>query len=260
MATDIWSGTLTFGLVSMPVRLLPAVTGRATALTMLHEKDAAPLERRMVCPEHGEVVEPDEQVRGFEVPDGEYVVVTDEELESLAPERSRAIEIEEFVELDAIDPLYFDRPYYLKPEEGAERPYRLLVLALRDSGKAGIARFVLREREHLVAVSVVDDALSLTTLHYHRQRVSPEGLVPEKTRVSHDALDDLKEHIEEQTKAFDPSDYRDEDELRLMELVKEKAKEEGAEKSPRARGRSEISGERLEKMIDRAIEEIEEGR
>lgn len=257
MPTYIWSGTLTFGLVTIPVQLLPATRSRPTALTMLHEKDTAPLERRMVCPEDDEVVEREEQVRGFEVGDGEYVVVTDDELEGLAPERSKAIEIEEFVELDDIDPLYFDRPYYLKPGEGGERPYWLLVQALRDAEKAGIARFVLRDREHLVAVWVVEDVLCLTTLHHQRQRVSPEGLVPEKTRVSHDDLDDLVNHIEDSTRAFDPAAYDDEDEIRLMELVREKAKDEGVEKGPGARRRNKVSEKRLLRKIDRTLEKIE---
>jgi DNA end-binding protein Ku len=260
MPSDVWSGTLTFGLVTLPVRMLSAVAARPAALTMLHDKDAAPLERRMVCPEHGKVVPPRDQVRGFEVTEGEYVVVTDKELRSLAPERSEAIEIEEFVPLDAIDPIWFDRPYYLTPGKGAARPYRLLVQALAETGRAGIAKVVLAEREHLAAVWALEDALCLTTLRFERQRVSPEGLAPEGTRVSHDALDDLVAHIEQATRRFDPGKYPDENELRLMKLVRKRARDEGVHKGPRAGHRRTLSGKRLTRRIDKAIREVRRSR
>lgn len=255
MPDFIWSGTLTFGLVTIPVQLVPAISRKGTSLTLLHRKDRGPLERRMVCPVDGEVVEPKDRVRGFEIEKGEYVTVTDEELESLAPERSKAIEIEEFVELDRIDPLFFDRPYYLAPDKGAERPYGLLAQALREAGKAGLARFVLREREHLVALWVVEDLLCLTTLRYERQRVSSRGLVPEKARVSRESLDELLEQMEKESRSFDPSAYEDENEIRLLKLIREKGKEEGVENAPRAKGHRKPSEERLTKGLDRKIRE-----
>lgn len=260
MASEVWTGTLTFGLVTLPVRMLSAVAARPAALTMLHDKDAAPLERRMVCPEHGKVVPPRDQVRGFEVTEGEYVVVTDKELKSLAPERSEAIEIEAFVPLADMAPLWFDRPYYLVPGKGAARPYRLLVQALSETGRAGIAKVVLTEREHLVAVWALEDALCLTTLRFERQRVSPEGLAPQDTRVSREALDDLAAHMEEATRRFDPTAYVDENELRLMKLVRQRAGEEGVEKGPRAGHRKKLSGKRLTRKIDEAIREVRAAR
>lgn len=256
---DVWSGAVTFGLVTIPVRMVPAVASRTLPLTMLHARDAAPLERRMVCPEHGEVVPAGEQVRGFEVAEGEHVVVSDEELDSLAPERSEAIEIEQFVDLAAIDPLLFDRPYYLVPGKGAARPYRLLVLALADTGRAGIAKLVIREREYLVAVWARDDALCLTTLRFERQVVSAEGIVPGGTRVSHDRLDALVARIEKATRRFDPGRYADENDLRLLGLVEDKAGQDGVEKGPRARRRKTLSGERLERRLARKRREIEDG-
>ena len=257
MPDSIWSGTLTFGLVTIPVQLVPAISRGTVSLKMLHRKEGSPLERKMVRPEDEEVVPREDQVRGFQLSKGEYVVITDEELESLAPERSRAIEIEEFVALEEMDPLYFDKPYYLIPERGAERPYRLLVRALRDQEKAGLARFVLRAREHLVAVWVIHDALCLTTLHFQRQRVSPEGLVPEKTRVSRDDLRDLKGLIEEETREFDPTIYDDENELRLLKLIRKKGREKGVENAPRAKGRKKPSEKRLVRKVNRKIREVE---
>lgn len=249
----IWSGTLTFGLVALPVHLHPALRPRTSALTMLHRKDAAPLKRRMICPKHDRVIESDEQVRGFEITEERYVVVRDEELEALAPERSRAIEIERFVALDEIEPLYFDRPYHLAPASGGERPYYLLVQALEKEARAGIARFVLRDREHLVAVIAREGILTLITLHYRHQVVDPEELAPKDARGSHDRLGRLLELIESQERHFDPEAYRDENELDLLARVKKKARAEGVEESPQARPAAPISGKRAARRIDEKI-------
>lgn len=252
----IWSGSVTFGMVTIPVSLVAAVSSSSVRLRMLHDKDAAPLERRMVCPKHDTVVGPDEQVRGFEVSDGRYVVVTDDELESLAPERSRALEVEEFVPLDDIDPLYFDRPYYLEPGEGGEKPYALLVRAMDETARAGLGKFVMKEREYLVALWPLDGVLCLSTLRFESQRVSAEGIAPDRSRVGRKELDALVRDIKRATRRFDPEAYPDENDLELLELVKEQAKEEGIEKAPAASRRKKISGQRLTRRINRRIREV----
>ena len=254
MATGIWSGNVSFGLVTLPVQLQPAHSRSRTTLTLLHEKDHAPLRRRMVCPKDDQVVEREDQVRGFPVSEGDYVVVTDEEIESLAPERSQALEIQEFVELDDIDPLFFHRSYYLTPRKGARRPYGLLVRVLEESEMAGIARFVLKDREHLAALWAMEGALCLTTLHFERQRVSREGLSPENTRVSHDKLDELVVYIEKNTETFDAARYEDENELRLLKLIRKKFKKEGVEKSPEAESRRAVPKKRVRRQIKGAVE------
>ena len=148
----IWTGTISFSLVAIPVELVRAVQPGRAHFRMLHRKDYSPLARRMFCPEEEVLVPPEEIVRGFEIAPDKYILVTDEELESVSPERSRTIEIIEFIDLNEVAPVFFDHPYYLVPAKGGEKAYRLLVEVMRRTNKAGLAKFVLREREYLVAV------------------------------------------------------------------------------------------------------------
>ena len=141
----IWSGTISFSLVAIPIQLVKAVEPGRVSFRMLHKKDYSPLQRRMVCPEEDKIVSPDEIIRGYEISADKYILITDEELESLSPERSRTIEIIDFIPLDDIDPIYYDHPYYLIPAKGGEKPYRLLVEVMHRTKRAGIAKFVLGE-------------------------------------------------------------------------------------------------------------------
>jgi len=256
MAAGIWSGMLTFGLVTLPVHLVAAVRSRPTALTMLHRSDFAPLERRMVCPEHDRVIKRNQQVRGFRISENEFVVVTEEELEKLAPDRSQAIEIERFVDLEEISPLYFDRPYFLVPDQGADKPYWLLVRALEESARAGIASFVMKERQHLVTVISRDQVLVLVTLHYQRQIVDSEGLAPDKARVPKDRLSEMLEFIADHERDFDSESYRDIDELALLELAKKTAREQGV-KSPAKDSNASMSGNQAAREIGKVAERIQ---
>src|SRR5512135_2862238 len=162
----IWSGTVSFSLVAIPVRLVKAIEPGRISFRLLHNKDYSPLARRMFCPEEEKMVPPDEIVRGFEIAPNKYILMTEEELESVSPERSRTIEIVEFIDMKEVDLIYFDHPYYLVPSKGGEKAYQLLVEVMRRTHKAGLAKFVLAEREYLVAVASRDGALVMTTLHY----------------------------------------------------------------------------------------------
>jgi DNA end-binding protein Ku len=144
----IWSGTISFSLVAIPVQLVKAIEPGRISFRTLHSKDYSPLARRMFCPEEGVLVPPDEIIRGYEIGPDRYILVTDEELESLSPERSRTIEIIEFIDLKEVDLIYYGHPYYLVPMKGGEKAYRLLAEAMRRTNKAGLAKFVLREREY----------------------------------------------------------------------------------------------------------------
>src|SRR3989339_1659654 len=160
-AHGIWSGTISFSLVAIPVQLVKAVDPGRVSFHLLHRKDYSPLARRMFCPEEGVMVSPEEIIRGYEIVPDKYILMTDEELESVSPERSRTIEIVEFIDMKEVDPVYYDHPYYLVPTKGGEKAYRLLVEAMRRTNKAGLAKFVLREREYLVAIKSVQEALVL---------------------------------------------------------------------------------------------------
>src|SRR5919106_5007511 len=152
MPRAIWSGSISFGLLNVPVKLYSAVSRKQVSFRELRESDASRVRHKRVAEADGEEVPYDEIVKGYEIGPEQYVVFTRDELEELDPAKTKTIEIEDFVDLDEIDPIYFTQPYYLGPDKGAERAYALLVKAMKDAHKVAIARFVLRNKEHLAAI------------------------------------------------------------------------------------------------------------
>jgi DNA end-binding protein Ku len=235
----LWSGTISFSLVAIPVRLVNAVAPGRVSFRMLHGKDYAPLSRRMYCPAEEKIVPPEEIIRGYEIAPGKYVTVTDEELESLAPERSRTIEILEFIDLKEVDPLSYDRPYYLVPAKGGEKAYRLLVEVLRQTGKAGLAKFVLADREHLVAIASEGGALSLIALHYSADVLPAEGLAPKEKTIESGAKRLVESEIKKLVADFTPEKYADLRRRRIVELLRRKAERTAPVEGPATEGREE---------------------
>jgi DNA end-binding protein Ku len=199
---------------------------------MLHGKDYSPLSRRMFCPREDKMVPPDEIVRGYEIGPDKYIVITDEELESVSPERSRTIEIVEFIDMKDVDSIYYDHPYYLVPSKGGEKAYTLLVEVMRRTHKAGLAKFVLGEREYLVAVKSTEGALSLITLHYSEEILSDEEIVPEDGRIESEDKNRMKKIIKEMTADFSPDAYADERRKKIVKLLKKKLKEKVTVEAP----------------------------
>ncbi len=230
----IWSGTISFGLVAIPVRLVKAVEPGRVSFHLLHSKDYARLSRKMFCPEEETIVPPDEIIRGYEIGPDKYILMTDEELESVSPERSRTIEIVEFIDMEEVDPVYYDHPYYLAPSKGGEKAYRLLVEVMRRTNRAGLAKFVLAEREYLVAVTPRDGALALTTLHYSEEIAFDEDITPEKGKIAVEDQNRIKKSIEQMIEDFDPGKYADDRRRKLMDLLTAKAKEKAPVESPAA--------------------------
>jgi DNA end-binding protein Ku len=228
----IWSGTISFSLVAIPVRLVKAIGPGRISFRLLHGKDYSPLARRMFCPQEETMVPPDEIIRGYEIMPDQYILMTDEELESVSPERSRTIEIEEFIDMEEVDPIYYDRPYYLVPSKGGEKAYRLLVEVMHRTKKAGLAKFVLAEREYLVAVTPRDGALALTTLHYSDEILAGEDLSPKKGKIAVEELSRIKKNIEHMIEDFDPGKYANERRKKLMDLLTMKAKEKAPVEAP----------------------------
>ena len=228
----IWGGTISFSLVAIPVRLVTAVEPGRVSFRLLHNKDYSPLTRRMVCPKEGTTVPRDEMIRGYEIAPDQYVLMTDEELESVSPERSRTIEIVEFIDMKEVDPIYYDHPYYLVPSKGGEKAYRLLTEVLHRTNKAGLAKFVLAEREYLVAVESKEGALALITLHYSDETLPDEGLSPkkEKTAVGEEAR--IKKTVKQMIEDFHPEKYADERRKKIMNLLEAKAKEKAPVEAP----------------------------
>lgn len=178
-----WSGTITFGLVSVPVDLLPANRPGRVSLRML-APDGTPLRREYWSPREEEPVENEQTVHAYELEDGRFVEVTDEELEELAPEKTREIDLRLFVDRDELDPVFFERAYFLAPSKGATKPYRLLVAAMESTGKAGIATFVMREREYLVAIIAENGILRAETMRFADEiRSAEEAGLPKQSKV-----------------------------------------------------------------------------
>ena len=205
----IWSGTVSFSLVAIPVQLVKAVEPGRVSFRTLHRKDYSPLARRMFCPKEEVLVPPEEIIRGFEIGPDKYIVVTDEELESVSPERSRTIEISEFIDMSEVDPIYFDHPYYLVPAKGGEKSYRLLVEIMARANKAGLAKFVLHEREYLVAVKSIEGALALITLHYSEEILSEADIAPKEVKINAQEKNRFKKTIEKMLTDFNPNRYAD---------------------------------------------------
>ena len=228
----IWSGTISFSLVAIPVRLVTAVEPGRVSFRLLHNKDYSPLTRRMFCPKEETPVPREEIIRGYEIAPDQYILMTDEELESVSPERSRTIEIVEFIDMKEVDPVYYDHPYYLVPSKGGEKAYRLLVEVLHRTNKAGLAKFVLAEREYLVAVTPRDGALALTTLHYSEEILPDEDLSPKKGKIAAEEESRVKKSVEQMMEDFNPEKYADERRKRIMDLLEAKAKERAPVEAP----------------------------
>jgi len=228
----IWSGTLSFSLVAIPVQLVKAVEPGRVSFHLLHNKDYSPLARRMFCPKEEVPVPPEEIIRGYEVGPDRYILITDAELESVSPERSRTIEIVDFIDLEEVDPIYFDHPYYLVPAKGGEKAYRLLVEVMRRTNKAGIAKFVLHEREYLVLVKSTEGALALITLHYSEEILPDADLAPQEGEIDAAEKSRIKQKITNMLADFDPGQYADARRQKIIDLLKKKAREEGEVEAP----------------------------
>jgi DNA end-binding protein Ku len=231
MARAIWSGSISFGLLNVPVKLYSAVSSRQVRFRELRASDGSRVRHKRVAEADGEEVPYEEIVKGFEISPDEYVTFSREELAELDPKRSQAIEIEDFVDLDRIDPIYFDHPYYLGPDKGAEKAYSLLVRAMEGSRKAAIARFVLRSREHLAAIRATGRVLTMATMRFADDIVSPEdldGVVPEDgdAKVGKRELEMAEKLIESLASDFDAAGYRDEYREELEALIERKARGE----------------------------------
>ncbi len=228
----IWSGTISFGLVAIPVQLVKAVEPSRVSFRLLHNKDYSPLARKMFCPEEQAIVLPEEMVRGYEIAPDEYILITDEELESLSPERSRTIEILEFIDMAEVDLVYYDHPYYLVPAKGGEKAYGLLAEVMRQTNKAGLAKFVLHEREYLVAVKRTEDALVLITLHYRDEILADDDIAPKDDRIDPEEQSRIKKDINKMLADFAPAQYADDRRQKLLALLKQKAHEQAQVEAP----------------------------
>jgi DNA end-binding protein Ku len=227
MARAIWSGSISFGLLNVPVKLYSAVARRNIALREIRDSDSARIKHRRVAEGTDEEVPYENIVKAYEITPGQYVPLSKDEMSALAPEKTRAIEVKDFVDLEQIDPIYFDSPYYLGPAEGAEKAYALLAKAMKASGKVAVARFVFRNKEHLAAIRTDGDVLTLTTMRFADEVVATTELqevLPEKApKVAKREQEMAEQLIESLSTEFEPSAYRDEYREQLLALIERKA-------------------------------------
>jgi DNA end-binding protein Ku len=222
---SIGSGAISFGLVSIPVKLYVATSSQAPSFHLLHAKCGNRIRQQRVCPVDNEVVERDQLVKGYEFAKDQYVRVTDDELKALEGEASEAIEISEFVPLSKVDPIYFERSYYLGPDKGGEKAYRLLTDTMTQVGKVALAKFVMRGKENLVIVRAAQKGLMMHTMYFANEVRSfdeiPKGesakITGAETSLAIRLIDELSND------EFEPEKYHDEYSERVLKLVNEKA-------------------------------------
>lgn len=221
----IWSGSLSFGLVNIPVRVYSVTETEAKVdFNLLHGKDMSPVRYAKVCKLEGDEIPNEEIVKGFEYEDGQYVIVTDEDFKKANVPLTKSIEILAFTDESQIDPIYFEKSYYLEPDKGADKAYALLREAVKKTGKVGVARFVLRNREHLAAIRPHGDVLVLNELRYDSEIRRPEGLkLPEASKLDERELDLALALVEKYTGDFKPEQYHDVYTDELREIIRQKA-------------------------------------
>lgn len=261
MARALWSGTLSFGLVNVPVRLHSAVRDHDLHFHQLHEKDGARIETRRFCEQEDTEVPWEEIGRGYERKDGTQVVLTDEELEAVAPKRTRTIEIGAFVDVADIDPIFYDDPYFLVPAgeaEGVRRAYKLLVEVMRDRDQAALGRFVLRTKEHLVAVRVRDGLLSLTTMRFHDEVRPTKGIDTGGRKPANTQLDQAVKLVEALSTDWDPERYEDRYRKRLQQVVRRKR--QGKTIKPPEKEKAPEPASDLMEALQRSLAEVRGGR
>jgi len=226
MARAIWKASIAFGLVNVPVQLFPATKDRGVHFHILDKDGTCRLRNKLYCPKTGKEYARNETARGFEIGPDKYVIVSDEDMDSIRPEKGSTIEIKEFIELGSVDPIYFERPYYLVAEERTVKAYRLLHKAMLEMEKVAIVKFVMRRKEYLGVVRPLESVLCLETMHFADEIVGIEELpqFPEKAAVGEKELQMASELLTSMTEDFDLGIFEDEYRKRLLEMIHTKAR------------------------------------
>ncbi len=238
MPRSIWSGAISFGLVNVPVKVYSAVSAKTVRFHQLDSTTGTRIAQKRVNPLTGEEVPYENLVKGYELTKDRYVVIKPEELDAVSPEKSKTIDIEDFVELVEIDPIYYDHPYWLVPDKGAAKAYALLVQAMKESGKVAIARVVLRNKEHLVALRASGGGLMMETMNFHDEVVGSEDLdelvAAAESGASAREVTMARQLIDSLTTGFTPESYSDTYREKVLELIERKAQGEEIAVQPEA--------------------------
>jgi len=219
MAASVWSGYLTFGLISLPVRLYSGARGSRISFHMLHKTDLSRIKQQLWCPEDGRVVERDEIVKGYEYRKGEYVVIEPEELKKIEPKTAKAMEIVQFVKAEEVDPIYFESSYYVAAEDAGKRPYALLARAMRESGYMALAQLTMHNREYTVFLRPFKDGLALHTMYYADEVRAMENFGTDTVEVKETELRVAHQLIDALADKFEPERFHDSYEENLRKLI-----------------------------------------
>lgn len=261
MARSLWTGSLSFGLVNVPVALYSGLIDTAVHFRQLHASDHTPVEIHRFCAEEDVEVDYDEIAHGYETDDGDLIVLTDAELATAAPRKTRTVDIEAFVDLADVDPIHFDHPYLLMPAgeaEGTLRAYRLLVEVMGDAERAALGRFVLRTKEYLVLVRAVGTRLSLSTMRFHDEVRPLKGVpVPRRKRPPKAQIDQTIALIEALSCPWDPERYEDAYEKRLKRILRDKRKGKTVKAPKREPAPKPVDD--LMAALERTLDEIKRG-
>src|SRR5438309_368774 len=230
MPRAIWTGAISFGMVTVPVKLYSALNRKSVRFHQLSGKTGVRIAQKRVDPQNGEEVPYEDIVKGFEIAPDRYVVIEPGELETLQPKKTKTIEIEDFVELSQIDPIFYAHPYYLAPGPGGTKPYRLLLEAMRDTGKVAIARVVIRSKEQLVALRPIGDALGMATMIFADEILPPDRVdeiaEAKDVKTTKRELDIAKQLVESLAGEFDPDKYSDTYREEVLAMIERKAQGE----------------------------------
>jgi DNA end-binding protein Ku len=226
----IWKGSISFGLVNIPIGLYPATRTENVSFRQLRESDLSPIKYKRVAEADGEEVPWEKIVKGYEYEKGQFVIITDADFEKAMPEATQSIDITEFVEMAEIDPMFFDTPYYLEPQKGGKKAYALLRETLKETGKVGIARVVLKTRQHLAAVKPKENALVLELMHFPDEVLEPAGLdLPHEEKLGKKEMDMAKSLVETMSDKWSPNQFKDEYRQKLLKVIEEKVARGGKE-------------------------------
>jgi DNA end-binding protein Ku len=230
MARAIWKGSISFGLVNIPIALYPATRREELKFRLLRKSDLSPVNYKRVAEKDGKEVPWNQIVKGYEYEKGKYVVLKDEDFERVDLEATQTVDIQDFVDQEEIDPIFFYKPYYLEPQKGGDKAYVLLRDALKDSGKVGIAKVVIKTREYLAGVKPEDGVLVLELMHFADELADPGRLhIPKKIEVGKREMNMAKSLIDSMSSKWNPEKYRDDYREALMEVIEEKVEAGGKE-------------------------------
>jgi DNA end-binding protein Ku len=230
MPRAIWKGSISFGLVNIPIALYPATRREELKFRLLRKSDLSPVNYKRVAEKDGKEVPWDEIVKGYEYEKGRYVVLKEEDFQRVDLEATQMVDIKDFVDQEEIDPMFFYKPYYLEPQKGGDKAYALLRDALKDTNKVGIAKVVIKTRQYLAGLKPEDGALVLELMHFADELADPEKLhVPKKMEVGKREMDMAKSLIGSMTSKWEPEKYKDDYREALMEVIEEKVEAGGKE-------------------------------